>query len=194
MPCVIAAHAGYCAGVRKAMETAHLAAEEALQKGVRCYSLGALIHNPQATAALEEKGVRPVSDIRDAKSGIILLRSHGVSPEVYAACEKQGLDIRDCTCSYVKALHKIVAESQVPVLLIGEKDHPEVQATAAWCQNGCTIIQSEEDARALPPMEAALCVCQTTFPMERWESITKILVAMRLGDTPVLIPNTMVKT
>ena len=175
MPCVLAAHAGYCAGVRKAMETAHLAAEEALQKGIRCYSLGALIHNPQATAALEEKGVRPVSDIRDANSGIILLRSHGVSPEVYAACEKQGLDIRDCTCSYVKALHQIVAQSRVPVLLIGEKEHPEVQGTAGWCTGECHIIQDENEARALPPMAEALCVSQTTFPMERWESITAIL-------------------
>ncbi len=157
------------------MEMAHLAAEEALQKGVPCYSLGALIHNPQATAALEEKGVRPLSDISQAENGIILLRSHGVSPDVYAACERQGLDIRDCTCTYVKALHQVVAESQVPVLLIGEREHPEVKGTAGWCPGECHIIENETDALALPPMENALCVSQTTFPMERWESITGIL-------------------
>lgn len=175
MPCILAEHAGYCAGVRKAMEMAHLAAEEAMEKNIPCYSLGALIHNPQATRALEEKGVRQVSDIGQATGGIMLLRSHGVSPDVYAACRQQGLDIRDCTCTYVKALHQIVAQSQVPVLLIGEKEHPEVKGTAGWCPGECHIIENESDALALSPMENALCVSQTTFPMERWESITGIL-------------------
>ena len=175
MPCVIAAHAGYCAGVKNAMEIAFQAAREAQEKGIPCHCLGEMIHNPQATGALHAMGVCRADRVEDVKSGIILLRSHGVAPDVYTASERQGLDVRDGTCAYVKALHRVVAESTWPVLLIGEKDHPEVQATAAWCQNGCTVIQSEEDARGLPPMEAALCVCQTTFPMEKWESITHVL-------------------
>ncbi len=175
MPCVIAAHAGYCAGVKKAMEIAFQAAREAQQKGIPCHCLGEMIHNPQATGKLHEMGVIQVSDVQQAKGGIILLRSHGVAPEVYDACAARGLDVRDGTCAYVKALHQIVAQSRLPVLLIGEKEHPEVQATAGWCKNGCTILESEEDARLLPETDQALCVCQTTFPMEKWESITRIL-------------------
>ena len=175
MPCVIAAHAGYCAGVKKAMEIAFQAAREAQQKGIPCHCLGEMIHNPQATGKLHEMGVIQVSDVQQAKGGIILLRSHGVAPEVYDACASRGLDVRDGTCAYVKALHQIVAQSRLPVLLIGEKEHPEVQATAGWCKNGCTILESEEDARLLPETDQALCVCQTTFPMEKWESITRIL-------------------
>ncbi|MBQ6951213.1 MAG: bifunctional 4-hydroxy-3-methylbut-2-enyl diphosphate reductase/30S ribosomal protein S1, partial [Clostridia bacterium] len=130
---MIAAHAGYCAGVKKAMEIAFQAAREAQQKGIPCHCLGEMIHNPQATGKLHEMGVIQVSDVQQAKGGIILLRSHGVAPEVYDACAARGLDVRDGTCAYVKALHQIVAQSRLPVLLIGEKEHPEVQATAGWC-------------------------------------------------------------
>ena len=82
MPYTIARYAGYCAGVRRAMEIAFRAAREARERGIPCYSLGDMIHNPEAVDALRKAGVIPVERVEDAKGGMILLRSHGVSPQV----------------------------------------------------------------------------------------------------------------
>ena len=178
MPYTIARYAGYCAGVRRAMEEAFRAAREAKEKGVPCFSLGELIHNPQAVEALRQEGVISVNRVEEALGGMILLRSHGVSPEVEEACRARGLDVRDCTCVFVRSLHEIVRKSgkeNLPVLLIGEEKHPEVKGTAGWCEGPCHIIPDEDAARALPPMERALAVSQTTFPPSQWEKIVEIL-------------------
>ena len=179
MPYTIARYAGYCAGVRRAMEIAFTAAREAQEQGVACYSLGELIHNPEAVAALRQAGVIPISHVREAISGsVILLRSHGVSPQVEEECRAQRLLIRDCTCSYVRALHNIVRESSekgAPIILVGEKEHPEVQGTAGWCRGKYFVISSVSEAEALPPMEEALAVSQTTFSQEEWDRILSCL-------------------
>ena len=178
MPYAIAPHAGYCAGVRKAMETAFSAAREAQERGIYCSSLGELIHNPQAVAALREAGVLALERVEDAPGGIILLRSHGVDPQIIAACRERGLEIRDCTCSFVHVLHEIVRKSGLagrPVILVGERLHPEVQGTAGWCSGPCYIVETEADVQALPPMEEALAVSQTTFPLRRWEELLALL-------------------
>ena len=174
MPYTIARYAGYCAGVRRAMEIAFHAAQEAREQGMACYSLGELIHNPEAVNALRAEGIIPVERVEDAKSGMMLLRSHGVSPKVEEACRAQGLVLRDCTCASVRALHRIVRESGekgIPVILVGERDHPEVQGTAGWCGGDCYIIGSTQEADGLPPMERALAVSQTTFSPAEWEKI-----------------------
>ena len=178
VPYTIARYAGYCAGVRKAMEIAFRAAREAREKGVPISSLGELIHNPDAVEALRREGVQPVQRAEDAQGGMILLRSHGVSPDVEKRCRDLGLDVRDCTCASVRALHKIVRESGeagVPVVLIGEKDHPEVQGTAGWCPGPCYIVDGEDAVRALPGLTKALAVSQTTFSVETWEKIVSLL-------------------
>ena len=91
MPYEIAAHAGYCAGVRQAMEAASAAARDARAAGIPCYSLGELIHNPDAVEALRRAGVIPITSVDQAQCGMILLRSHGVAPEVIAACREKGV-------------------------------------------------------------------------------------------------------
>ena len=179
MSCTVARYAGYCAGVRKAMEQAHAAAREAREMGVPCYSLGELIHNPDAVKSLRAEGVIPIDRVEEAEEGsIILLRSHGVAPEVEQKCRDRRLAVRDCTCASVRALHDIVRQSGekgVPVILAGEHDHPEVQGTAGWCPGACYVVGSREEAEALPPMEEALAVSQTTFSLEKWEGIVEAL-------------------
>ena len=178
MPYTIARYAGYCAGVRKAMETAVMAAREAREAGIPCYSLGELIHNPAAVDSLRREGIQPVERVEDAQSGMILLRSHGVAPQVEQACRERGLTVRDCTCSFVRALHDIVRKSGdegIPVVLVGEVDHPEVRGTAGWCAGPCYIVQSDQDVQALPDLQRALAVAQTTFPPGEWERLLSLL-------------------
>ena len=92
MPLTLAKHAGFCVGVRKALEKAFSAAEEAREKKIPCYVLGDLIHNDQAVEKLHEAGVLRAERVEDVPAGsMIILRSHGVGPDIMEACEKQGL-------------------------------------------------------------------------------------------------------
>ena len=180
MPYTIARYAGYCTGVRRAMESADEAAREAKERGIPCYSLGELIHNPEAVAALRREGIQSVERVEDADGGMILLRSHGVSPDVEEQCRSRGLIVRDCTCSFVRALHNIVrksGEEGIPVVLVGDPDHPEVRGTAGWCTGPCYIVQNEADVQSLPPLSSALAVAQTTFPPGEWEELLAALQA-----------------
>lgn len=175
----IAAHAGFCMGVRRAVE----AAEKAAQDGVPSCTLGELIHNPAVVKSLSEKGLAPIKTPEEASGRRVLIRSHGVSPEIIERLTKAGCEVMDLTCPFVDRMHKIVAEGSrdgTPVILIGEKEHPEVRGTAGWGQGMVYVVATPEEAEELPLMEKALAVSQTTFPTERWQHVLDI-VKHRVG-------------
>jgi len=165
-------------GVRRAVERTEAAAKEAADRGIACYSLGEVVHNPAVTRYLEGMGVRVVQRVEDARGGLLILRSHGVSPQVLAQCQALGIPCVDCTCARVMALHQRVAAYDRPggcVVLVGEGDHPEVQGTAGWCKAPVHVVFTAEEAEALPPLERALVVCQTTLAEEKWQELLPIL-------------------
>jgi len=170
----IAAHAGFCMGVRRAVE----AAEKAAGDGIPSCTLGELIHNPAVVKDLAEKGIAPVQTPEEAGGKRVLIRSHGVSPDVLEKLKEQGCEILDLTCPFVDRMHKIVAEGSrdgTPVLLVGEKEHPEVRGTAGWSRGEVYVIATPEEAAELPDFPKALAVAQTTFPPERWEAVLAVL-------------------
>jgi small subunit ribosomal protein S1 len=178
MPCTVAKHAGFCMGVRQAVEKAEQAAQSARERGIPCYSLGEVVHNPLVTRRLQEMGVQVVSRVEDARGGLLILRSHGVSPRVFSDCRKNGVEYVDCTCARVRALHERVAAYSaegLPVVLIGDEGHPEVQGTAGWCKGSVYTVSDASGAAALPVLDRALVASQTTLPMERWQSLLPIL-------------------
>lgn len=109
MPCTVAKHAGFCMGVRQAVEKAERAAAQAQERGIPCYSLGEVVHNPLVTSRLQQLGVQVVERVEDARGGLLILRSHGVAPQVLSACRENGVDYVDCTCARVRALHERAA-------------------------------------------------------------------------------------
>ncbi|MBR2663810.1 MAG: bifunctional 4-hydroxy-3-methylbut-2-enyl diphosphate reductase/30S ribosomal protein S1 [Clostridia bacterium] len=170
----IAAHAGFCMGVRRAVE----AAEKAAGDGIPSCTLGELIHNPAVVKDLAEKGIAPVQTPEEAGGKRVLIRSHGVSPDVLEKLKEQGCEILDLTCPFVDRMHKIVAEVSrdgTPVLLVSEKEHPEVRGTAGWSRGEVYVIATPEEASELPDFPKALAVAQTTFPPERWEAVLAVL-------------------
>ena len=174
MPLEIAEHAGFCMGVKRAVQ----AAMEVARSGENACTLGELIHNPQVVAELAALGVSPVQDIGQAAGRKVLIRSHGVSPDVLAQLKENGCTVQDLTCPFVAKLHKIVAEGSqdgTPVILIGEQEHPEVRGTAGWAHGSVYVVNTVEEAEALPVMDRALAAAQTTFPPEKWEAITQVL-------------------
>ena len=175
MPYEIAAHAGFCMGVRRAVEAALRVAEE----GTPSCTLGELIHNPEVVDMLRQRGVAPIDDAAQAGGRQVLIRSHGVAPQVLQELGAAGAQVMDLTCPFVDKLHRVVeAESgpDCPVILLGEKAHPEVQGTAGWARGPVYVLSREEELDALPSLSQALVVAQTTFPPARWTSMTKLLL------------------
>ena len=133
MPLEVAAHAGFCMGVRRAVEAAMKVADT----DVPSCTLGALIHNPTVVRMLEEHGVPAVATPEEAQGRQVLIRSHGVSPDVLADLQARGCTVLDLTCPFVDKLHRIVAEGTAdgtPVIMVGEREHPEVKGTCGWAK------------------------------------------------------------
>ena len=174
MPIEVAAHAGFCMGVRRAVEAASAVADA----GKPSCTLGELIHNPQVVEMLRSRNVPPVASAEEAAGRQVLIRSHGVSPDVIESLHQAGCEVLDLTCPFVDKLHRIVAEgtgANCPVILVGEKEHPEVRGTAGWSKGEVHVVATPEEAAQLPDMPKALAVAQTTFPPERWEAIVDVL-------------------
>lgn len=106
MPIEIAAHAGFCMGVRRAVESAVQVADS----GVPSCTLGELIHNPTVVDMLRQRGIPPVASAEEAAGRQVLIRSHGVAPEVIKQLENAGCKVVDLTCPFVNKLHRVVAE------------------------------------------------------------------------------------
>ena len=123
--------AGFCFGVKKAMETVYQQIEQ--NQGKPIYTFGPLIHNEEVVKELKSKGVEvvdTVEELKNLKEGIVIIRSHGVSKDIYKIMEENGIECVDATCPFVKRIHKIVEkESAVgkQIIIIGNDGHPEVE-------------------------------------------------------------------
>ncbi len=183
MPLEVAAHAGFCMGVRRAVE----AAMKVAGSDIPSCTLGALIHNPTVVDMLASHGVPAISSVEEAKGRQVLIRSHGVSPDVLRALSASGSKVLDLTCPFVDKLHRIVAEGTAdgtPVIMVGEKEHPEVKGTCGWAHGDVYVVLSPEEAADLPVLPKAVAAAQTTFPPDRWEKIVEVLHT-RVGELQV---------
>ena len=168
----IAAACGFCYGVRRAVDLA-----SAAEPGTS--TLGPIIHNPQVVETLAAKGVAPVTTLDDVADGAnILIRSHGVGPDVYEKAEKKHLHVVDATCPHVKKAQqdarKVINAKKV-LIIIGEKDHPEVISISQWGGNRAIIIDKVEEAKEIPYCESMGVVVQTTFSQTRFKQIESVL-------------------
>ena len=140
----LAKSAGFCFGVSRAVELV----EQAAQAGKRVATLGPIIHNRHVVDKFRGLGVGVIEEPEEAKPGqTVIIRSHGVTRSVVERLEKQGVEIIDATCPFVKRIHGIVSraeeEGKLPVI-IGTRSHPEVEGIAGWC-NDCRIFETPEE-------------------------------------------------
>lgn len=174
---IIAEHAGACYGVERALSMALKAAQEARQP---VHTLGPLIHNPLVVADLEQRGVSPAATPDDAVTGTLVVRAHGVTPQVSAHARELGLDVIDATCPYVKRVHHAaekLAREGYQVLVIGESGHPEVQGIMGHAGENALVVSSEEEIDALALAKRVGIVVQTTQTIE----LLRRIVARLLG-------------
>ena len=176
----VAKSAGFCFGVKRAVEMVY---NEAGKEG-KVYTLGPIIHNEQVVKDLEEKGVNvldSVNDIKDGEDATVIIRSHGISEEIYSQLKKKDVKIIDATCPFVAKIHRIVKEKHkagYQIVIAGNANHPEVEGIKGWCGNNAAIIESIEDAeKVVLNMDRKVCVvAQTTFNYKKFKDIVDILL------------------
>ena len=168
---ILASHAGFCFGVRRAVETAAAAAP--------AITLGPIIHNPQMVAELERDGVVSVPDTEAVPEGArVVIRSHGVGRSEIDRLLSKRCDIRDATCPFVKRIHDMAAEASaagIRVIVIGEREHPEVAGILGWTNGMGYTVMTEADINALPEMDRALVVSQTTMVREVCDHLKELI-------------------
>ncbi len=171
----VAESAGFCFGVSRAVEMVEKAAAE----GKKVCTLGPIIHNRHAVERFEKMGVQVITAPEQARPGdTVIIRSHGVTRAVQEALEKQGVEIIDATCPFVKRIHGIVSkareEGRLPVI-IGTRSHPEVEGIAGWCDD-CRVFESPQELENWAKNDAIskdlpICmVCQTTSTESLWKT------------------------
>ena len=175
MEVILADNLGFCYGVKRAIQLA----EDSAAPGQVTNTLGPIIHNPQMVAKLAENGVGTVDSLDEVKGGTIIIRSHGVGPDVYDRVEAMGLNMVDATCPHVRKAQssaKMLADEGYQVVIIGEKHHPEVKSIIEWAGDGAVAIETEEEADALPKYGKLGVVAQTTFSAPKFKLIVERLL------------------
>ena len=176
MDILVGDYAGFCFGVDRAMEIAFDAGET---QSDEVYTLGPLIHNPQAVGKLNEVGVGLADSIEDVEQGTIIIRSHGVAPEVIEKAEKKGLQIINATCPFVKKAQekaKKLKEDGYQVLISGDKNHPEVTGILGFTNEQAIVIEDESDFSKLPNTDKIGVITQTTQSISHLQNLVNYLL------------------
>lgn len=178
MKVTLAKSAGFCFGVKRAVEMVYKEAET----GKKVYTLGPIIHNEQVVQDLEQKGVRVIDtpeELSKAKDATVIIRSHGISADVYHQLEDKKVRIVDATCPFVSKIHRIVEKKYQEgscIVIVGNANHPEVEGINGWCNGAATVIGSVSEAEnySQEPARKLCVVAQTTFNYKKFKDIVDI--------------------
>ena len=186
MEVTVAKSAGFCFGVKRAVEKVY----EQIGKGKKIYTYGPIIHNGEVVRDLEKKGVTVINgkeELKRVTEGTVVIRSHGVAKEIYEAIEAQGLECVDATCPFVKRIHNIAEKESGAgkrLIIIGNPGHPEVEGIRGWAASDAVVIESEEEAKSFAEDEKNLAfkdqewfiVSQTTFNYNKFKELVEIFL------------------
>ena len=178
MEVIVAKTAGFCFGVKRAVEQVY----EQIEKAERpVYTFGPIIHNEQVVEDLAQKGVRVIDteeELETVRDAIVIIRSHGVGKHIYDLLERNGVTVVDATCPFVKKIHRIVQEQQAAgrrVIIVGNPDHPEGQGIRGWGDEGTLVVENADQIENLPvSTKDKLCVvAQTTFNYNKFQDLVE---------------------
>ena len=164
---IVAQNAGFCFGVKRAVRLAE-DSSKLTKEGKRVFTLGPIIHNPQEVGRLKALGVKPLEEEALSEGDAVIIRSHGIPPEKERELRERGLNVIDATCPYVKAVHEAVCrltEEGYFIVLVGEKNHPEVIGTLGYlreCGGEGIVVESQEDLKEALKHDRVGVVSQTT--------------------------------
>jgi 4-hydroxy-3-methylbut-2-enyl diphosphate reductase len=173
----IAKHAGYCYGVQRALKIAREAMESS-EKPI--YTLGPIIHNPQVVESLKEQGVNSVNSVDEVDSGTIIIRTHGVDPKIKRSAKERKLEVVDATCPFVAKAQKRAAsliKSGYRVIIVGERNHPEVAGLLAYTDNQAVVVENAEELKNIAMSNRIGVVVQTTQSLANLQNIINGLLS-----------------
>lgn len=178
----LARTAGFCFGVKRAVDTVYEQVEQ--HREDKIYTYGPIIHNEEVTKDLVKKGVKVIDSEKELDAvdkGVVIIRSHGVARDIYKKIQEKGLTCVDATCPFVKKIHRIVEEESKKgsfIVIIGNSEHPEVEGIKGWAGKQVIVVQTAEEARQFRLKDAEQRVCvvsQTTFNYNKFKDLVEII-------------------
>lgn len=177
MEVILAKSAGFCFGVKRAVDTVY---EQTGTRG-KIYTYGPIIHNEEVVRDLEQKGVKVLgneTELNALTEGTVVIRSHGVERRINDAIAEKGLHCVDATCPFVKKIHRIVEKESAAgrrIIIIGNRNHPEVEGICGWSLTEPVVIESMEEAEKFKadPEEKLCIVSQTTFNYNKFQDLVE---------------------
>lgn len=198
MEIIVGKNAGFCYGVKRAVE----GAENELKINDKIACIGEIVHNKQVVESLKKKGMKFIEKLdKDIKT--TLIRAHGISKEVYEMAKKEKIEIKDYTCPNVLKIHEIAkkyVDGGYYIFLCGNPEHPENIGTISYCNNRCSIIKDEADIKpALQRLKTNKCeklllISQTTYSVNKFDKIAKKLEELKPKNINLVIKNTICKS
>ena len=183
----VAETAGFCFGVKRAVDKVYQLIEEGIHP---IYTLGPIIHNEEVVSDLAERGVEVIEekDLASLSGGTVVIRSHGVGKQIYQELREYHLDYVDVTCPFVLKIHRIVEKESLAgkhIIIFGDPDHPEVRGICGWCEGSYTVLKDREETENFtPPAEKDVCVVsQTTFNYNKFKELVEILCKKRYDNS-----------
>lgn len=185
MEILVAKTAGFCFGVRRAVEQVYEQLEKNPDRSI--YTYGPIVHNEEVVSDLKEKGIRVIDseeELAQVHEGIVIIRAHGVPRRIYELLAHNGVEVVDATCPFVKKIHKIVQAHSAAgeqIIITGNPTHPEVQGIMGWCETPAIVIECAEDMKQYEwdASKRYCIVSQTTFNYQKFNKLLAIFSEMR---------------
>ncbi len=171
MKLVVAKTAGFCMGVRRAVE---MALDAPGKQPAPIYTFGPLIHNPQVLDLMREKGISVLDRIPERGTGTVIVRAHGIAKDARRRLAEAGFNVVDATCPRVIKVQTIIdrhARQGCASIIVGDKDHPEVTGLLGYARGHGFVVESIEELAALPRYDKAIIVAQTTQNTRFFEAV-----------------------
>ena len=187
----LAKTAGFCFGVKRAVDTVYKQIEK--HQSEKIFTYGPIIHNEEVVKDMEAHGVkvlRSEEELKGLEEGLVIIRSHGVPKRICDLMDEKGIEYVDATCPFVKRIHKIVAEESKKgsrIIIIGNPDHPEVEGIRGWAEGNVTVIKNAEEAEKFEntTSERICIVSQTTYNYNKFQYIVEIFEKKGYNDSVV---------
>jgi 4-hydroxy-3-methylbut-2-enyl diphosphate reductase len=176
MEILLAESLGFCMGVKRAVDLAYRAKEKS--EGESVVTLGPLIHNAQEINRLAGDGIGVADENDRPESGAVIIRAHGVAPQVYEDLKSRGLRVMDGTCPYVHYSQRKAVELRddgYTVVIVGDRNHPEIRGILGYVEGDAYVVKTIEETLALPALERVGTIAQTTLTPEKYRTIVELL-------------------
>ncbi len=162
---------GFCFGVKRAV---NIALNTVREVGPPVYTIGPIIHNPQVVEKLRQQGIIPVAEITDVPPGIVIIRSHGIHPDLLRQIKESGHRVIDATCPFVRRAQNYAEQLNkegFKTVIVGKKDHPEVEGLLGHSRQKAVVVYNSSDLKQLGGQGRIGVIAQTTTPFSQFQQV-----------------------